>query len=295
MLKNNKVFDVYVYHDKCMDGLTAVAIALQARGEDDGEYLAIAGSYGKEIDLKKFKDKRVCFLDFSVGKARMLQILDVAKQVTVIDHHISVYKELTEIELDGFKYVYDVNKSGAQLAWDYFIGTEESYFVALIGDRDIWTKRFADADVLNLALRVENHSLEQMCEFIKNMLEFHDTRDVGINSVYPGTRELIDKGYTYKKYHDMIIEQIASHAYFALLDDGTPTMKVNCPQGFVSEVGQYLYNRHEKVAWMYTVGKDQTYHSLRVSDNSDYDASVYAKSKGGGGHKKACGWSTDNN
>lgn len=285
-------YDVYVYHDKCQDGLVAMGVAAQIPLSRNLNFTCLPGTYGTQIELEEFVDKRVCFLDFSVGKDRMLEILEVSKCVTVIDHHVSIHKELSSIEHANFTYIYDIRQSGAQLAWSHFIGTVEPYFIELIGDRDIWTKKYKDADVLNLSLRVENMGLGQMTEFIRGLIEFRSNNSE--TSVYPVTYELINKGHNYNVYHKLIVKQIAQNAYEDTLDDGTVVLKVNCTPGFVSDVGSYLANKSPSgVAWMYCDVPGKRINSLRVSAISEYDASVYAKSKGGGGHAKACGWTVD--
>lgn len=290
MSTNDLKYDLFIYHDHCMDGLTAVAIALQTcagtHGVDE-RVTIIPGSYGTPLNLKKLKGKRVCFLDFSAKLDVMLDILEVAEHVTVMDHHISIHADLMTIDSPKFTYIYDVELSGAEIAWREFIGTKQPYFIDLIGARDLWKKEYRDADILQLALKVGEYDVDSMFALIAELIEYDD---VTANAT---TTELIANGNLYQKYHNQIVEQIASKAFRSELDDGTPVMKVNCTQGFVSDVGQYLYNRYEDVAWMFTVGEDKVYHSLRVSASSDYDASAYAKSKGGGGHVKACGWVTD--
>ena len=294
----NDYFDVYIYHDKCMDGLTAVGIALQPQLKDgvlNPNITLIAATHGTKLDLSVLVNKSICFLDFSVSKTDMLAILDLATHVTVMDHHISVYEELCSIDHPDFYYVYRSDKSGAQIAWECFIGGEEPYFIQLIGDRDLWTKTYIDADVLHLALRVEEFSVDKMIPFIEGLLlNFRDSNTQS-SEVFDGTAELIRNGYNYKKYHNQIVQQIASHAYKSTLDDGTPTLKVNCPLGFVSDVGAYLYtNRGVEVAHMYYHTKDKTYNSLRVAKDSAFDASAYAKKLNGGGHRSASGWVTYN-
>lgn len=290
----NDYFDVYIYHDKCMDGLTAVGIALQPQLNDgvlNPNITLIAATHGTKLDLSLLVNKSICFLDFSVPQATMLEILSRARVVTVMDHHISAYNELRDIVHPNFDYVYRSDKSGAQIAWECFIGGEEPYFIQLIGDRDLWTKKYIDADVLHLALRVEEFNVDKMIPFVEGLLLNCRSSNTQTSEVFDGTAELIRNGYNYKKYHDQIVEQIASHAYKSTLDDGTPTLKVNCPLGFVSDVGAYLYtNRGVEVAHMYYHTKDKTYHSLRVANDSLFDASVYAKTKGGGGHRTSSGF-----
>lgn len=287
----NKLYDHYIYHANCTDGLTSVGIAVQPQQATDNRYVTRAMAYQNKLDIEELRGKRVCFLDFSVGKSTMLEILEVAEHVTVIDHHVSVYEELSEIVADNFNYVYDVNKSGAGLAWDYFIGGEMPLFVKLVQDRDIWTKEYYDTEPFSLAIRVENLDFEEMVCVIADITDFIKKHPGHIDDF---TIELIANGKSYMKYQTYIVKQIASNAIKAILDDGQEVMKVNCAAGLISDVGSYLAENSDcGVALMYVDTGKQRICSLRVAADSDYDASAYAKAHGGGGHKRAAGWSVE--
>lgn len=290
-MKPKPIMDIVIYHNNCMDGFTAAAIATLSDHSNTNRYSAlIPGDYTKPILLEVLADKHVCFVDYSCKTKEMLAILAVAKSVTVIDHHIGIHDEMASINHPNFSFVYDVNKSGAQLAWDYFVGTDEPWFVQLIGDRDLWKKQFPQADILNLALRTEKYDIDK----IRNLLEKIITgATLGVNH---DTYELIKMGMSYNMHYQSIIEDIAVHAYSARLDDeaNTSVLKVNCPLGFMSDVGAVLAKMSPSgVAWLYYDLGNTVKHSLRVSKTSEYDASVYCKTKGGGGHTKAAGWSSD--
>lgn len=286
---SSKIFDHYIYHANCTDGLTAVAIAVQPQQGTDNLYTTAPMAYHHKIDVQALAGKSVCFLDFSASKEVMIDILEVAERVTVIDHHVSIHKELSEIKHANFEYIYDVNKSGAGLAWDFFIGTDYPYFVQLVQDRDIWTKKFKDADALSLAIRIEEMYFEDMTCLIADILAYSKEHPQGVDSE---TYRLIEEGKSYQKYQQYMVKQIASDAVKSTLDDGTEVMKVNCITGLISDVGNYLSENNEcGVALLYCDLPDVRVYSLRVAADCDYDASAYAKSKSGGGHRRAAGYS----
>lgn len=280
---HTKQFEVFIYHANCVDGLTAVAIA--AHCYPDAERIPL--SHGDHLTLKELADKHVCFLDISIKKPQMLSLLELSKSVTVIDHHVSSYQELLEIQSPNFKFVYDVTKSGAQLAWDYFINKPEPLFISLVGDRDLWTKKFQDTDVLSLAMRVLQWGYEDMSNHIDFIIK-GDYEDMDYK-----TYDLVKQGREFDKYHQYMVNQIASNAYSARLDDDSDTevLCVNCPMGLMSDVGAAVAKRSPSgVAWLFYDTEEFTKHSLRVSEESDYDAARFAAQQGGGGHKKAAGW-----
>lgn len=288
-LESSKLFDHYIYHANCTDGLTAVAIAVQPQQETGNLYTTAPMAHHHKIDVQALAGKSVCFLDFSVSKEVMIDILEVAERVTVIDHHVSVHKELSEIKHANFEYIYDVNKSGAGLAWDFFIGTDYPYFVQLVQDRDIWTKKFKDTDALSLALRVEEFYFEDMVCIIADILAYTKHHPRGVDGE---TCRLIDNGNSYLEYQKYLVKQIASNAVKTTLDDGQEVMKVNCAAGLISDVGSYLSENNEcGVALLYVDNGSLRIYSLRVAADCNYDASAYAKSKGGGGHRRSAGFS----
>lgn len=296
-------YDLFIYHDKCMDGLVAVAVATQiGAGRISQDIEILAADYSTEIDIERVRGKRVCFLDFSCKKERMLELLEEATYITVVDHHISVYDELQSIQDERFKYVYDVKLSGAQLAWQHFIRRNEPMFISMIGDRDLWTKKFTHSDQLNLALRTLEIGYVEMYEHVRNIIQLlPDTTDnIHDETVIPpldeDTLDWVKQGIDFQTYHNKLVKDIASHAWDERLDDNddTEVLKVNCPLGMMSDVGALLATDSPSgVAWLYYELGDSTKHSLRVSADSDYDASAFAKSQGGGGHIKAAGWTVD--
>ena len=282
-LNHNTSFDVLVYHDHCTDGLASVAIA----GYSNRDAVQIPGNYGTDFDISAFIDKDVCFLDFSTKEKEMLAILDVAKSVTVIDHHVTMIEELDHIVHDKLTIYYDINQSGAQLAWEFFNKKPEPLFISFIGDRDLWTKKFEDSDVLSLAMRVLEWGYEDMSNHI----------DFIIKGEYDGmdyqTYDLIKQGRVFDVYHQYMVNQIAQNAYSYRLDDDSDTevLRVNCPMGLMSDVGAVVAKRSPSgVAWLVYETEEFTKHSLRVSEDSEYNAAEFAATKGGGGHVKAAGW-----
>lgn len=278
-------FNLFIIHANCMDGHGAMAVPLvdNVGIKTFFELDILSGDYSQPIPLDKYEDKDVCFLDYSLKASEMLKVLEVAKSVTVIDHHVSVHEELSNIIHPNFNYVYDVDLSGAQLAWRFwFPDTPEPKIISLIGDRDLWKKRFVESDVLNLAMRTENYTFHEIHRII--------TSDVSGNELLDA---LINRGHQYEIYHRKLVKDIASHAWVDRLDDDSDTevLRVNCPLGFMSDVGALLSEQSPSgVAWLYYDLEEETKHSLRVSTESTYDAGEFCKSKGGGGHKKAAGW-----
>lgn len=292
-MKFNKDDNItYIYHDNCRDGITAAAIALQQHLLPDGSLprniQVKGGIHGKELNIRQFANRHVVLLDFSYKLDAINNMLTLAKSVTVLDHHISAFNELRDLKHPNFEFIYDADKCGAQIAWREFIGGPEPMFVKLIGDRDLWTKKYTESDILNLALLTEEYTVDKMIPLVTRVIE-QTTR--GKYSLDKPLNRMIERGTNYKVHHDKVVKSIASRAWVDELEDGTPVMKVNCPPDFCSAVGEYLYtNSPVPIAWMFSINQFGQSNSMRVGPSCDFDAATYAKTHGGGGHKKAAGW-----
>ena len=76
----------------------------------------------------------------------------------MIDHHASAAKDLDGWFNPRFDSVFDMQKSGAMLAWDYFFPAQEApEIVRYVQDRDIWTKALPGCDLCSLGLSESMH------------------------------------------------------------------------------------------------------------------------------------------
>lgn len=274
-----KKFNKIVYHDKCNDGYGALAV-VHKYYKGDNTIEVFPGTHGQNPVVSEFENMDVLFVDFSYKKDILKEIVSVANSVTVIDHHVSVYEDISSIsEID---YIYDIDKSGAELAWEYFYpDTPTPLVVSLIGDRDLW-RHNEDADHLSLALVTLGYT----------HIEISSLLDANDNEIY----SLIEKGKSFSEYKWSLIKKLAetsdpNHK----LEDGAYVNIVNCPLGLVSDLGHYLCSKEgtPDITLLYhrDEAKEMINYSLRVSDDCDYDSSAYAKSMGGGGHRRSSGFS----
>ena len=119
-----------IYHANCTDGFGAAYSAWKLLG-NRADYIACSHS-GEVPDVT---GKRVIILDFSFDNATTKKMIEDAEELWVIDHHKSAMVELHDISNTYF----DMKKSGAMLAWEYFHpGKEAPKFIQYIQDRDLW-------------------------------------------------------------------------------------------------------------------------------------------------------------
>ena len=132
-----------IYHADCTDGFGAAYSAWKLLGNRAEYHACKHGSTPPDV-----KDKNVVVLDFSFNNPTTKQMIKEANSLLVIDHHKSAMVELHDISNTHF----DMTKSGAMLAWEWFHpGKEPPKFIQYIQDRDLWkwelpySKEFAAA------------------------------------------------------------------------------------------------------------------------------------------------------
>ena len=120
-----------IYHADCTDGFGAAYSAWKLLGNRAEYHACKHGTTPPDV-----KGKTVAILDFSFNNATTKQMIEEAEGLIVIDHHKSAMVELHDISNTHF----DMTKSGAMLAWEFFHpGKEPPKFIKYIQDRDLWT------------------------------------------------------------------------------------------------------------------------------------------------------------
>ena len=119
-----------IYHAECNDGFGAAYSAWKLLG-NRAEYIACShGAPPPDVT-----GKRVAILDFSFNNETTKKLIEDAEALIVIDHHKSAVVELHDIT----NTIFDLTKSGAMMAWEFFHpGKEAPKFIQYIQDRDLW-------------------------------------------------------------------------------------------------------------------------------------------------------------
>ena len=149
MTKTHKT--ICIYHANCADGFTAAWAVREALG-DEAEY--IPASYGQEPPDVTGAD--VIMVDFSYKRPVLDRMAQAARSILILDHHKTAAEDLAglavplehwdmhcdeaghHIAMWNVCAIFDMDRSGAQLAWDYFHGTARPELVEYVADRDLW-------------------------------------------------------------------------------------------------------------------------------------------------------------
>jgi len=257
---------VVIYHGKCPDGFGAAWVAWKKLG-DSADYFG--AGHGKSVP-DGLTGKEIYIPDFSFPKEIMEKVVANNKKVVVIDHH----KSAEESVKMAHEYVYEMDYSGAVLAWRYFFPESAiPWLLMYISDRDIWKLELPDTFAMGLMMDTFDKNFEQWNKLAEE-LEDENIR-----------REYIEKGKLIQKYERKVIEDIISSNKETVVFEGYEIYAVNAPNFFASQIGDTLLKEKPPLAiiWHWSEGKIVV--SLR-SDKS-VDVSEIAKKYGGGGHKKA--------
>lgn len=275
-----------IYHGGCTDGIAAAWVVWK----HDPTYTFYPGVYQKEPPWELIdKADNVLLVDFSYPRDVLLQIIERVKGiVTVLDHHKSAQEDLKGIVGQKCAGLFNMNRCGAMIAWDWF-GFGSTY-PALLGEIDKQDRWLDDRDpALIMALRSYPHKprdespeawLELMTkwEFLMSPNGYQSLcQDSGIYRYY---RQRIDETKGHERW-------ITLGCFEEQNEISVPV--INAPFFMASDVAGELAEEHDGVGavWWQNKNGDVTF-SLR--SRGDFDVSKLAKWYGGGGHKNAAGF-----
>lgn len=259
-----------LYHANCTDGAGAALAAFISMG-DTAEYIPV--QYGNKPPAYGASDV-IYLVDFSYPREIMLEMADGAAMVIVLDHHKTAQEALESLEHDNLRIVFDMEKSGAVLSWEYFHPDRPvPLLLRHIQDRDLWLFNMEGSHEIHRALGMY-YDWAQWAKFLFDV------------------DPLVREGAAIIKYLDVQIDRIICNppTEFFATDEIVPVY--NLPGFLISDALHAALNKYPESR--YAVGfirlQDKTIYSLR-SDPSGADVSEIAKRYGGGGHKHAAGFS----
>lgn len=280
-----------IYHGGCYDGFGA---AWAVRKGLHGNVDFYPGVYKKEPP--PHEGRNVIFVDFSYKRPVLDAMACKARSILILDHHKTAAEDLADLSspfgagydrhldnvyqdtcegLDGKMYaLFDMERSGAALAWDYFVGGPRPDFIEYLQDRDLWRKQLPHGDEFTIALRSYPQDFAIWDKLIDG-----------------GAQSLIAEGGAIQRYYRLRIEELKHSAYEARLG-GFRCWISNAPYFVASEVAGELCEKGAAFgACYFEVEKRRFQYSLR--SRGDFDVSAIALKFGGGGHRNAAGFTSD--
>ena len=280
-----------VYHANCIDGLSAFAVALDGlkhKGVSPKDIVAVPGYYNHKGDFEFARNHHVYIVDFSYKAEHIAQIVEIARSVTLIDHHQLAY-ETIHAELPfflqenskKFRSFCNHKESGALLTWRHFFPDEEPPAVVRhVSDRDTWTFAMEQSREVHAALSAFSSDPWTYAE------EFWHVYD------YASLKQLYREGEVLMNRFQKDLGSVLHHVYNAVMPkiSDHPIPVLNASGMFASEAGNRMaLNSPSKMAIIWTMQKDGLKLMLRSSTDGPDVAKICKKFWGGGGHTNAAG------
>lgn len=254
-----------IYHANCWDGFCAAWVARKKLREID----AVPAHYGTEPPDVRERD--VYILDFCYPLNALRLMAERARSLVVLDHHKTAQPVLDAADVT---HVFDLTKSGARLAWEWFYpdirDSRVPWLVDYTEDRDLWRHGLVWTQEINAALR--SYPLDFA---LWDALELKPCSD------------LVQEGTAIRRLERQMVETHVRHAREIEMS-GHRVLAVNATVLFSEIAGELAKGRSFGACYFDRFdGKRQW--SLR-SDERGVDVSEVAKARGGGGHARAAGF-----
>jgi len=261
---------IYVLYHRDKDGQGAAYSAWKKFG-DKAKYISV--QYGENIPLMPGATE-VYIVDFSYSREILNELGDNVEKVVVLDHHKTAQKELEQLCHPKVDVHYDMTKSGAMIAWEYFVGTSAPDLIKYIQDRDLWLFKLDNSIAVHEFLCSFSYSPALWDFFVTGLSIDH----------------IVAEGKVILRARDKAVKSICRNAFDWTDPDGHKVKKVNSSL-YQSEVGHYLLDKYPDIDYaciFSNVDGEKIVHSLR--SRGEFDVSAIAKKNGGGGHKNAAGY-----
>lgn len=209
------------------------------------------------------------------------------RHIIILDHHKSAQRDLEGLVHPKLQVVFDMNRSGCRIAWDFLHNRSPPWWLLAVEAGDLW-----------------RHSSIDNCKELLSALHFYEylTTLDGVRRLAvtdPTSASLLPVGQYILQYRAQSARNYAKkYVMMKLTDPNHQEMSFKVavgtgPLDLRSEVGNLL-SQVEGCDFAAVVTfdplTDQIWLSLRASEESASDLSIVSKKVfGGGGHPKAAG------
>lgn len=233
------------------------------------------------LDVRSHEGEEVVFADIAPNNDQLRALGEIADQVVVLDHHVSArdhYLADASIEklLDdrGHRVHFDLDHSGAVLAWQYFHpGEPVPDLLRYVEDQDLWTWQLPSSAEVNAAIGSYAREFPVWSALAERPW-----------------RDLAAEGEPILRAQRIEIERTLRSAHPVAL--GTRRVEaVNSPHNRAA-IGHELAKRAafgHPVGLVYRVTGTQV--DVSIYSIGDFDVAAIAGEHGGGGHRNASGFS----
>lgn len=290
-----------IYHGNCADGFTAAWAVWRALGDDVEFYPGVYNDAPPDVS-----GRDVIMVDFSY-KLPVLEAMCQprgARSMLILDHHKTAEADLKGLGVDMSKWtgrvdwkryqenlaqddmenanvggaivyqVFDMERSGAGLAWDFFHDDERPPLVLYVEDRDLWRFKLLHSRAVNAFIFSHEYTFENWTEISDLMV------------TDPGA--VIGAGAAIERKHHKDVAELVRVTKRRVVIGGQEVWCANLPYTLTSDAGNLMAKDAPFAACYWDTPEGRVF-SLR-STPEGADVSEIAKAYGGGGHKNAAGF-----
>lgn len=293
---------ICIYHGNCADGFTAAWCVREGLGYDVEFHAGIYGAAPPDVT-----GRDVILVDFSYKRDVLLAMAEAARSMLVLDHHKSAVEDLAadgnrivdfgaytgaltwqrfqenvyQDQCEGAPYariyaIFDMDRSGAGIAWDFFCGGARPPLINHVEDRDLW--RF-----------VLDGTREIQAVIFSHPYDFDAWDDLMARSQADADRgQMIEEGAAIERKHHKDVAELVAGLKRRMVIGGHEVWAANLPYTLASDAGNVMAQGEPFAACYWDTPDGRTF-SLR-STNEGLDVAVIAQSYGGGGHRNASGF-----
>lgn len=323
---NHQIFDLVFYHINCPDGFTSMWIYKQKMKELNLNLKNVvfvpmdAGKYPTNIDVT---NKKILMMDVCPKRDEIITITSKCEYLYILDHHESGKRDVENLdEIKNLCVIFDMNRSGCQISWDYFFPytikserksnnddfywyqnptenesdylslfknkTNRPWFIDITGDKDLWKFEYRYTKPISAYLHFYGYYNinENKMDFLlyTNEEELYNQFTSGINLLTIEKKEI-----------DNIVSQSILSSFDIPSGISYKVHFVLCKYSLCSDVGNILAKKDDcdfVVIARYNFNTDEWNFSCR--GNNKVNLSVLCREFGGGGHYNAAGFSIKN-
>lgn len=300
-------FDVCIYHSPCQDGTASAWIVSKLfAGITLIECIAGTDPDDEEgnIHITDFADKSVLFADIAPSAEYLVNLLTIARNITIIDHHattLEMVHTLSTLFDDGvippnFHLIHDETKSAAELVWLHFHPTQKiPWFIQVIADRDLFRQSYPNTRELSAALYTKKYTfdftgLDKLYAVVAEKLEGFKQKLVWDGTMIVRKRDELIRDYLYHRVECEYKSAVDNHTYRVWMYD--------CPRQIISDLGHTLANTRFSdggypdfvVTWIYDFEDHKFWLAFRSTPGkTEVHRIARELSPTGGGHRFASG------
>lgn len=258
--------ELCIYHGNCADGFGAAWAVRKALGSRVDFHAGVYGNAPPDV-----RGRDVVMVDFSYQRPVLLEMAAEAKTITILDHHKTAAEQLVDLPANVIVR-FDMERSGAMLAWEHFFPNEDPPPLLLhIEDRDLW--RFALANTR---------------EIQANVFSYPYDFQVWDELMATDVAQLVSEGQAIERKHHKDVAELLKVVAREMEIGGHRVPVANLPYTLTSDAGHAMAQGRAFAACYWDTPDGRVF-SLRSTEDG-LDVAVVAQQYGGGGHKHASGF-----